>query len=304
MRVHVKHFILGALALSGLMLGVTACRQPAPAATTSKTKPIHVVASLDFYGEVARAVLGDHGTVTTIIKSSGIDPHDFEPTPRDATAVTRANVVLGNGLGYDGWLAKLAKSGRHRPQLIRVGEDVMGKQLGANEHIWYDPETMARTATYLAKQFGKRAPRYRAAYQRNAAAYIRRLAPLQAQVKTLKQNSRQQRVAVSEPVFDYALTALGYRRSNDAFARAIENGTDPAPAAIKRLQADLRQHRIAFLVNNRQASNKTVQAMVRLAKQEHVPVLNVTETLPQGKNYLSWMQGQYRQLAAIQRQAE
>ncbi|MCF7523259.1 zinc ABC transporter substrate-binding protein [Levilactobacillus brevis] len=51
-------------------------------ATTSQTKPIHVVASLDFYGEVAQAVLGDHGTVTTIIKSPSIDPHDFDPTPK------------------------------------------------------------------------------------------------------------------------------------------------------------------------------------------------------------------------------
>lgn len=304
MMSHFKRFLLTPLALGLLLLGATACSPTKSQPTTSKTKPIHVVASLDFYGEVARTVLGDHGTVTTIIKSSGIDPHDFEPTPKDATAVARANVVLGNGLGYDAWLSKLVKSHHHQAQLIRVGEDVMDKKLGANEHIWYDPETMARTATYLARQFGKRAPRYRAIYQRNAAAYIRRLAPLQAQIKSLKQHSHQQRVDVSEPVFDYALMALGYRRNNQQFALAIENGTDPAPAAIKRLQADLRHHRIAFLVNNQQTSNKTVKAMVQLAKQEQVPVLNVTETLPQGKTYLTWMQGQYRQLAAIQRQAK
>lgn len=295
-----KKVILGTISLSMIVLTLTACRQNTASTPISKTKPIHVVASLDFYGEVAQAVLGNHGTVTTIVKSASVDPHDFEPTPKEAATIAQANVVLSNGLGYDHWMQKIVKSSQQHPQNIRVGEDVMAKKLGDNEHIWYDPETMARTATYLAQQFGKKAPRYKAAYQRNAAKYIKHLAPLQQQIKTLKQNSRQQRVDVSEPVFDYALTALGYRRNNTSFEIAVENGTDPSPQAIKQMRQDIQHHRIAFLVNNRQASSKIVKHMVQLAKQHNVPVLNVTETLPKGQTYLTWMQAQYRQLAKIQ----
>lgn len=295
-----KKVILGTISLSIIVLTLTACRQNTASTPISKTKPIHVVASLDFYGEVAQAVLGNHGTVTTIVKSASVDPHDFEPTPKEAATIAQANVVLSNGLGYDHWMQKIVKSSQNHPQNIRVGEDVMAKKLGDNEHIWYDPETMTRTATYLAQQFGKKAPRYQAAYQRNAAKYIKHLAPLQQQIKTLKQNSHQQRVDVSEPVFDYALTALGYRRNNTSFEVAVENGTDPSPQAIKQMRQDIQHHRIAFLVNNRQASSKIVKHMVQLAKQHNVPVLNVTETLPKGQTYLTWMQAQYRQLAKIQ----
>ncbi|KIO94988.1 Zinc ABC transporter, periplasmic-binding protein ZnuA [Levilactobacillus brevis] len=84
---------------------------------------------------------------------------------------------------------------------------------------------------------------------------------------------------------------------------AVENGTDPSPKSIKAMRQDIINHRIAFFVNNSQASDKTVATMVKLAKQHHVPVLNVTETLPKGKTYLSWMQSQYRQLAKIQQEA-
>ncbi|NLR31419.1 metal ABC transporter solute-binding protein [Levilactobacillus tujiorum] len=295
-----KKVILGTISLSIIVLTLTACRQNTTSTPISKTKPIHVVASLDFYGEVAQAVLGNHGTVTTIVKSASVDPHDFEPTPKEAATIAQANVALSNGLGYDHWMQKIVKSSQNHPQNIRVGEDVMAKKLGDNEHIWYDPETMARTATYLAQQFGKKAPRYQAVYQRNAAKYIKHLAPLQQQIKTLKQNSHQQRVDVSEPVFDYALTALGYRRNNTSFEIAVENGTDPSPQAIKQMRQDIQHHRIAFLVNNRQASSKIVKHMVQLAKQHNVPVLNVTEALPKGQTYLTWMQAQYRQLAKIQ----
>lgn len=283
--------------LGSLLLGLGACSRPSSAAAPTSTRPIHVVASLDFYGEVARAVLGDHGRVTTLIHNPNVDPHDFEPTPKDAAAVTHANFVVGNGLGYDGWLDKLVHSSQTQPQFLRVGNDVLHLKNGANPHVWYRPTTMAQLATTLAKRFGQQAPRYRQAYQRNAKAYIASLKPIDRELQRLKPHAAHQTVAVSEPVFDYALDALGYRRGNSAFERAVENGTDPAPKAVHQLQTSIRQRKIAFFVNNSQASSKTVATMVKLAHQAQVPVLNVTETLPQGKTYRTWMLSQYRQLA-------
>ncbi|WP_367295320.1 metal ABC transporter solute-binding protein [Levilactobacillus yonginensis] len=299
MSVFLKKFsVIGVLLLA--LFTLTACRHQSQS-TTTRTKPIHVVASLDFYGEVARAVLGDHGTVTTIIKSASVDPHDFEPTPQDAAAVSHATIALANGLGYDAWMQKLIKSsGNDHLKGIQVGEDVMAKKMGANEHIWYDPETMTRLATYLATQFGKTAPKYRSIYQKNANRYIQQLAPLQRQIKKLKQGSDHRAVDVSEPVFDYALNALGYRRLNQQFEIAVENGTDPTPKTIRNMQNDIKQRKIAFFVNNSQTSDKTVKSLVKLANTHHVPVLNVTETLPQGKTYRSWMTSQYTQLERIQ----
>ncbi|MDT6980014.1 metal ABC transporter solute-binding protein, Zn/Mn family [Levilactobacillus zymae] len=288
---------LGLYGLVGLVLmGLAACGRPTPTATTTQ-RPIHVVASLDFYGEVAQAVLGQHSRVTTIIQNPAVDPHDFEPTPRDAAAVTQATFVLGNGLGYDGWLDKLGRSAQSHPQYLRVGNDVCRLKDGANPHVWYRPTTMAQLATTLAQRFGQKAPRYRQFYHRNARAYIASLRPLDREINRLKHRSAHRTVAVSEPVFDYALDALGYRRGNVAFERAVENGTDPAPRAVHQLQTSIRHRKIAFFVNNSQASSQTVTTMVKLAHQAEVPVLNVTETLPRGKTYKTWMLSQYQRLA-------
>lgn len=301
---HLRHPFYLCLSFLALSLFLGGCQTAPHRARTTAQKPIHVVASVDFYGEVASAVLGNHGRVTTLIKSPSVDPHDFDPTPRDATTVSHANVVLGNGLGYDTWLDKLVKSsGQRQLKTIHVGEDVRHLKAGVNEHIWYDPQTMPQLATYLAQQFGRQAPQYKADYQRNARRYVRRLAPLQRQITRLKAQSQHQAVAVSEPVFDAALSALGYRRISDRFEKAVENGTDPAPRDVHALQTAIKQRKIAFFVNNQQASNKTVAGMVRLAKQSGVPVLNVTETRPKGLTYREWMQRQYRQLARIQQQS-
>lgn len=300
-----KYFRQVSLSLVALLATVVTLAWLAPRQTqaSSNEKPIHVVASVDFYGDVAKSVLGNHGTVTSIINSPSVDPHDFEPTTKDGITVSKANFVLYNGIGYDTWMHKLNKSsGAHKQTVVRVGEDVLQKKTGDNEHVWYQPETMPKLANYLAQKFSKQAPQYKHQYEANAKRYIASLKPLQHQVTKLKANSKGQHVDVSEPVFDYTLDALGYKRNNSKFELAVENGTDPSPKSIKQMQMDITHHRIAFFVNNSQASDKTVSAMVSLAKKHHVPVLNVTETLPKGQTYQSWMMKQYQALAKIQNQ--
>lgn len=283
--------------LASLLLLLVGCSTK-PAANNDG---ITVVSSLNFYGEVAKAVLGDHGTVTSIITSPNTDPHDFEPTTKTARTVAKADVVIANGIGYDGWMQKLINAnGDDNVTNIRVGEDLMGKKTGANEHLWYNKNTMPKLARHLAKVYAKRDPKHKAAYQRNAEKYIKSLQPINTKLTQLKQNKQQQKVAVSEPVFNYALSALGYQISDQHFARAIEEGTDPSPSDIKSLQNAITNRKIAFFVQNSQSTDKVIANLVSLAHRHNVPVIKVTETMPHGLNYRQWMLKQYDQLAKIQ----
>jgi len=119
---------------------------------------------------------------------------------------------------------------------------------------------------------------------------------------TIAKRSRNQRVAVSEPVFDLALSAMGYRVSDAHFAQAIEEDSDPTPADITQLQDQIKHHRIAFFVENTQNTSKNVTAMVQLAQKYHIPVVKVTETMPTHQSYRTWMLKQYRQVQRIQEQ--
>ena len=108
-------------------------------------------------------------------------------------------------------------------------------------------------------------------------------------------------VDVSEPVFDYALENLGYQINDQHFEKAVEDDSDPSPKDIQQIQDDITNHRIAFFVNNSQESGKTVENLVKLAKENNVPVLTVTESEPDGEDYVSWMTKQYQALLKIQR---
>ena len=67
---------------------------------------LDVVASFSIIGDFARNVGGDRVHITTIVGPDG-DAHVHEPTPADATAMAKANVVLVNGLHFVGFLQRL-----------------------------------------------------------------------------------------------------------------------------------------------------------------------------------------------------
>jgi len=292
-----KQIFLGAVLLLGLSGVLAGCQQTASPTSHGQIK---IVASLDFYGQTAKKVAGKYGQVKSVIDRPSIDPHDYEATVQTAKQTSTAQLLIYNGLGYDDWMSKLITNKAQNAQVIQVGQDVAGLADGANEHIWYDPTTMPKLARLIANRLGQLQPAHRQYFIKQAKAYNASLAPLTTEIKQLKQHVHGQKVAVSEPVFDYALKALGYQISNNHFAKSIEEGADPSPKDIQQMQQDIKHHRIAFFVENTQSDSNLVDNMVKLAKKANVPVLKVTETLPANQTYAGWMLNQYRQLAKIQ----
>ncbi|NEY19024.1 zinc ABC transporter solute-binding protein [Bacillus ginsengihumi] len=294
--------IIAALGISALLGGALAgCGNHTNKTASPSNKSIQIVAAEDFYGEVAKAVLGNHGTVTSIINKPSMDPHDFEATTGTAKTVNKADIVIYNGIGYDGWMKKLTQSSKNDDQkVIAVGEDVMNKQEGDNEHLWYNPTTVPKLADKIADELSALDSKHKKDYEANAAAYKKDIQAIQDEINKLKKNSNGAKVNVSEPVFDYALQAMGYKEGNEHFSKAVEDGNDPSPSDIAQMQEDVKKHRIAFFVDNIQATDSTVKNIVNLCKKYNVPVVKVTETLPTGKDYKTWMLDQYKQVENIQ----
>lgn len=289
-----KKIIITLSAIVVIVIGVALFRGNS---SSSSNQKITIVASTDFYAEIAKTVVGEHGTATAIIKDANVSPEDYEPTTTVAKKVSGADIVLANGLGYDAWLNKLAKISKNT-KLIRVGEDVLNKKTGVNPHLWNDPETMSKTANYLATELGKKDPKNRDYYKKNAKKYVASLKPVNDLITKISKKADGQTVAQTEPVFEYMLDALGYKIMDTDFSEAIEEGNDPSPATLAALKSAITNHKIAFFVNNTQTSSSTVSNLIDLAKKNDIPVVNVTETIPNGENYVSW---KLKELKAIEK---
>ena len=248
---------------------------------------------IDLHSNIAQEVLGDHGTVTSIINSPNIDPHDFTPTTATAKEVAKANLVIENGVGYDTWVNKLQAR-----KILSVGK-VVGAKDGDNEHLWYNPDNIEKYVDALAVQYGRLLPQDAAAFKKNAAAYKKKLNVLNQKMNQIKNEKQNANVAVSEPVFNYALQKMGFKVTDNHFALAIEEGSDPSYTDIRDLQNSIKEHKIAFFVLNKQDDSKIVDNIADLCRKENVPILEVTETMPKDGNYIKWFSNELDQLAKI-----
>jgi zinc/manganese transport system substrate-binding protein len=77
--------------------------------SASAADSLKVVASFSILGDLVSEIGGDHVTVRTIVGPNG-DAHVYEPTPADARDTAGADLVVVNGLGFEGWLDRLIEA--------------------------------------------------------------------------------------------------------------------------------------------------------------------------------------------------
>jgi zinc/manganese transport system substrate-binding protein len=81
------------------------------------TKPINVVASFSILADMVHQVGADNVIVTSLVGPDE-DAHVFDPSPADAKALAQADVVVINGLGFEGWIDRLVKSSGFKGKLV------------------------------------------------------------------------------------------------------------------------------------------------------------------------------------------
>jgi zinc/manganese transport system substrate-binding protein len=260
---------------------------------------INAVAGENFYGDLVSRVGGDLVSVTSILSDPNVDPHSYESSTLNAQQVADATLVVENGLGYDAFLDHLVgASPRSDRQVVNV-QSLLGLADGVNPHVWYDPATMPKVARAVADSLEKLAPASKSTIEANLKTYLDSLAPLTDKIAELESRYPNMPVAFTEPVPGYLVAALGWQSlTPEGFAKAIEDGTDPAPADVATLQDLLTGHMVKILLYNSQATSPTTEAIKGLAQSSGVPVVGVSETIPKiGESFVDW---QVAQLNAIE----
>ncbi len=95
----------------------------AVAAAPAIAEPLKVVASFTVIADFAKNVGGNRITLTTIVGPNG-DAHVYEPKPADAVAMAKADVVLVNGLHFEGFLRRLVEASATGAQIVELTKGV------------------------------------------------------------------------------------------------------------------------------------------------------------------------------------
>ena len=288
-----------AVALVAVAAGLSACGNGAGSGV-SAGGVVSVVAAESQYADVATQVGGRYVKVTAVVDNPSTDPHSYELSPRVATAVAGAGVVIVNGLGYDAFIDRIeaAAPSRHR-RTLRVQAILGLADSTPNPHLWYRPTTMPKVAAALAGDLGALAPAHAAYFRANAARFIASLQPWLSAIAAFRARHPGGRVATTEPVADNLLEAMGLdNRTPFAFQAAVMNGTDPTPQDVTLVEGLLARRQVSAFVYNQQVVDPLTDAVRAKAVKAGVPVVGVHETMPSGRHYQSWMLAETDAIAA------
>ncbi|HEX8855456.1 MAG TPA: zinc ABC transporter substrate-binding protein [Thermoleophilaceae bacterium] len=134
-----------------------------------------VVATTTQLADIARNVAGPEAKVEQILRPN-TDPHEYEPRPGDAIAVSKAKVVLRSGGEVDSWLEGVLNQASSGARVVNVGAGV--KLRGDDPHWWQDPQNAELATRAIASALAAADSKHAAAYRQRAEAYARKLRTL------------------------------------------------------------------------------------------------------------------------------
>ena len=288
-------------------LALAGCATPGVSAADDGR--LSIVASTSVYGDIAQQIVGDLGDVKSLVTNAAQDPHSYEASAQDQLALSRADLVIQNGGGYDPFIDTLlgddttvrvvdaseasgliADRATDHAEGDPTGEESPDHIEGFNEHVWYSLEGVEKVADAITDELSALDAPNTSTYRQNYVEFAAALTTLRERVQGLELRTAGLTAAITEPVPPYLLADAGFANATpEAFSEAIEEGTDVAPTVLQETLALFDSGSVALLAYNAQTASPETERVREAAEAAGVPVIDFTETLPDGVDYLGWM---------------
>ena len=258
---------------------------------TNTTKTIQIVAAENFWGSLVSQIGGTHVKVLSIVSDPNADPHDYESNTENARAFAMADYIVVNGAGYDSWANKLIGAGVKSDCKIFNVAELLGKKEGDNPHFWYNPDYVNLTMKQMKENLISIDPTNAAYFEQNYASLQLSLSKYQNKTTEIKQQFGGTKVAATENIFVYLANTTGLDLiSPSAFTQAVAGGNDPSAESIVQFETQLRSGNVSLLVYNQQTVTPITNNMKKLATEEGIPLIGITETIqPPDASFQDWM---------------
>lgn len=284
----IARIAIAALASVGMLASVAACGRGQ--LTSEKSGTIEVVASVNQWGTVAKTLGGDNVNVTSIINSTNVDAHDYEPTTSDIAKLQKAQVIIVNGAGYDAWAVKAAQSAK--ATVVNAAE-VGGVKDGDNPHIWFSADVRKAMAQAITDAYAKADSAKKSDFDKMNDQWTTEENNVESKIAEVKQKTDGLAYAATESVASYLAEDMGLADATPSgYARATANESEPTPTDIKQFTDALKAGEIKLLVVNTQEESELTGKITDAAKSVEVPMVELTEQMPEQYDSLTaWMEG-------------
>lgn len=268
---------LVAFALLGLSIGLTGCPKAASTNTSPNRRqdakqPISIVCTTGMVADVVKNVGGDQVKVQLMMKE-GVDPHTYQPSRGDVSALNDAHMIYFSGLHLEANLLDTFKSlGRSKPvfevtQAISRWhhDELLSVDESHDPHIWMDVSLWAHTVKYVADRLADYDPENAEKYAANARQYLKQLDELHRFCKSeLGTIPAGQRVLVTaHDAFSYFAKAYGMTVKA---VQGISTESEASTAKIDDLATYLKENNIKAVFVESSVNKRNMEQLIASAK--------------------------------------
>ncbi len=279
-------YILTVLAVLGLCLSI-----PGPSLEAKGSgKPLRVVCTiLPIYCLTVNVVGQTPGVeVELLLPPHQGCPHDYDLTPGDLIKMSRADILVANGLGMEEFLDQFLKQTKVKIPVILAAEKVEpilnrpvteqsepGKAKKSphhdhidllNGHAWVSPKEAAIMVRNIAAGLSLKDPVHARDYGLNAREYAKKLEGIFEEMKSVISRAKNKKCVAFHDILAYLARDTGFE-----IVGVIQSqlGVEPSPKHLVRLVEKIRGHQAAAIFSEPQYSDKVAQI---LSRESGVPV--------------------------------
>jgi len=237
------------------ILALAGCREaPAP------TRPL-VVTTIFPLWDLTRHVAGDRAEAQALVPP-GVEPHDWEPSPRDVSLVQRAAVFVHTGTGLDAWAARLVGGPGGRTEVVDAarGLSLLSQGASVDPHVWLDPTLARAQAQTIAEGLTRADPAGAPVYRENAAKLTARLDALDRAFADGLRDCARRELVTSHAAFAYLARRYGLIQLP---VMGIAPEAEPNPADLAALVRTARQRHVTHVFFEPLVSPRLAQTLAR-----------------------------------------
>ena len=229
------------------------------AAVPASAEPrLKVVATFSILGDLVANIGGDKVDVAVLV-GPDTDAHTYQPRPTDARTLAGAQVLVSNGLGFEGWIDRLAEAAGFKGRHIVASA---GAARESDPHCWQDVACARRYVANIADGLAAADPANAALYRARAAAYDQRLADLDGWIRTeIARVPEDRRKAITgHNSFRYFARAYGVSLSAP---RGYNTDNEPTARDVANLIRQVREQKIKALFIENMTNPNLVDEIAR-----------------------------------------
>lgn len=281
----------GLFVIAACFLLVAACgNSSTKGSVDSKGDKLHVVTTFYPMYEFTKQIVKDKGDVDLLIPSS-VEPHDWEPTPKDIANIQDADLFVYNSEYMETWVPSAEKSIGHAVFVnASKGIDLMEGSEEEHEehdhgehehshamdpHVWLSPVLAQKEVKNITAQIVKQDPDNKEYYEKNSKEYIAKLQDLDKLYRTTAKKAEKKEFITQHTAFGYLAKEYGLKQVPIA---GLSPDQEPSAASLAKLKTYAKEHNVKVIYFEEIASSKVADTLASEigAKTE---VLNTLEGL-------------------------